>query len=1135
MRSKSLVVVFLLILAAVAAFVFFAMSGEPEPAPVVKQGTVAAPAAAPAGAPADAKKRAGRSGRKWVELGMGDVRGVVREYGSEKPLAGVVVSLSATDAGPNRTIETKTASDGSFRLADAPNYEDWTLRVDAPAPLEDVEIGGVTVVEGKRTDLGVVYVSPAFAVEGIVVDEAGAPIEGADVRMLRSATGGASMDILRLIRELHIDPPAVDRAKSGADGKFRLTKTVPGSYDVKVVAAKRRVLVERGVIVTPESAKTPMRYMLEKGFQLEGRVVRKGPGTVQGITVVAFIQPRDQDFLVLDRVFAVTDAEGQFTLDGLGGGRHIVAAVPEGEPFQIRDDVNIPARGPIELVIEGDAWLEGRVTGDGGRGVTGATVFVASFDQSSPLVGQARTDATGAYSIRGLRSGPVQLFLVQAEGYATYPTDLMSALQGGGRGRDVIQPGRNEKNVSLEPGGTVTGVVRIADSETPLEGVRVELVTVLAMFGGFRGATTDSQGRFEITSVPMGESALVLSKDGWFQPGVNAQVLAARFFRGGGKPGADSGKGAALSISQPGQKVERTFEMARGSTVKGKVTRPDGTPVAGARVQLVQESGGEMDEMLRALSAVFGGSDPRLTDAEGNFEVAGPPPGQKARVWAKSQGWLDGSSERFACGIGDVKEGVVVTLRQGALIEGTVKDEKGTPIQGALVRWVKREQDDEWSWQWQLRNATPTLTDAEGRFHAANVETGKVVVEVSHPQYLPDTRRDAVTEEGKSLVIDSKLVLGAVLSGKVIGPDGKPVTGADVSIAAASRDGAQNFGRGNDGATSDAKGLFRAEGLAAGPWTLTARAKGFAPSEAVQVATTTSEVTLRLLPAYEIAGVVRAGGQPVANAQVQLVRIGGSVGGAVRRGQPTADGTVRETIDNETTDAEGRFRFEGVPQGTYELDAGPTWWGESRANILPTTVKEIAAGNVNVAIECTAGLSISGRVFLPDGTNAPAGQVNAQRMRGPNEPPAVGDRDWANGAVADGAFELVGLAAGRWTVTVTVPGYAVRTETVETGARDLRFTLQQGGRVAGRVLNPDGTPAAGVWVNVSGPESGSQGDQTNEEGRFEVQGLAPGACRVDATQWNQETRKRSQAAAEGVDVRADQTTTVPDLTLKAAE
>ena len=115
--------------------------------------------------------------------------------------------------GPRKS-ETKTASDGSFRIADAANYEDWVLRVDAPAPLEDVEIGGVTVVEGKGTDLGVVYVSPAFAVEGIVVDEAGAPIEGADVRMIRAATGGASMDILRLIRELHIDPPAVDRANS---------------------------------------------------------------------------------------------------------------------------------------------------------------------------------------------------------------------------------------------------------------------------------------------------------------------------------------------------------------------------------------------------------------------------------------------------------------------------------------------------------------------------------------------------------------------------------------------------------------------------------------------------------------------------------------------------------------------------------------------------------------------------------------------------------------------------------------------------------------------------------------------------------------------------------------------------------
>src|SRR5262249_38652988 len=158
---------------------------------------------------------------------------------------------------------------------------------------------------------------------------------------------------------------------------------------------------------------------------------------------------------------------------------------------------------------------------------------------------------------------------------------------------------------------------------------------------------------------------LMVSKDGWFQPGVNAQsavmtMLAPRMGGGGGSPGRDTGKGAAIVVSDPGEVIERTLELARGSSLSGTVTSPDGLPVSGAQVSLVPEVPRGGNDMARILGGLVGTPDPRLTDAKGNYELPGPPPGQQARVVARAAGWLDGRSDVVTCAAGDARPGVDV-------------------------------------------------------------------------------------------------------------------------------------------------------------------------------------------------------------------------------------------------------------------------------------------------------------------------------------------------------------------------------------------------------------------------------------------------------------------------------------------
>src|SRR6185369_3795366 len=154
-------------------------------------------------------------------------------------------------------------------------------------------------------------------------------------------------------------------------------------------------------------------------------------------------------------------------------GRYVVAVSPPGEPSVIAPNVTIPTKSLIEINLKGDAWLEGKITGDADAPIAGAQVYALNFDNKSPTIGNVRTDASGQYVIRGLASGPLQLFLVQADGYGNYPDDLSGLMGGrGGKGATDVKlvPGKNEKSVSLAKGGIIRGVVKEKESGAPVAG-----------------------------------------------------------------------------------------------------------------------------------------------------------------------------------------------------------------------------------------------------------------------------------------------------------------------------------------------------------------------------------------------------------------------------------------------------------------------------------------------------------------------------------------------------------------------------------------------------------------------------------------------------------------------------------------
>src|ERR1051325_4830728 len=114
---------------------------------------------------------------------------------------------------------------------------------------------------------------------------------------------------------------------------------------------------------------------------------------------------------------------------------------------------------------------------------------------------------------------------------------------------------------------------------------------------------------------------------------------------------------------------------------------------------------------------------------------------------------------------------------------------------------------------------------------------------------------------------------------------------------------------------------------------------------------------------------------------------------------------------------------------------------------------------------------------------------------------------------ASGKFVFADLEVGDYQLHAQRSGYAPQyaTWSERPGADDHRLTVRSGqrkddvvvrlvpnGSLSGRVLDSNGDPMPDAQVRAEGPRGGGSG-QTDEQGRFRVGGLAPGAYVVHAT------------------------------------
>jgi hypothetical protein len=175
--------------------------------------------------------------------------------------------------------------------------------------------------------------------------------------------------------------------------------------------------------------------------------------------------------------------------------------------------------------------------------------------------------------------------------------------------------------------------------------------------GDVDSTVSDAGGRYWFPRLPDGEYAVGL----WHRDWRGLELPAVRF---------DPGRRTLLPDAT----------LSPGAAIRGRVTTPDGRPVAGARVLVPRGfpvlEGSEADELYGALGVP-------ASDSDGRFLVAGLPEGLHFLLVT-----APGFRPWFCEGIettGEAPAGLLVVLDPGGAVSGRVEDGTGAPVAGAFV------------------------------------------------------------------------------------------------------------------------------------------------------------------------------------------------------------------------------------------------------------------------------------------------------------------------------------------------------------------------------------------------------------------------------------------------------------------
>jgi protocatechuate 3,4-dioxygenase beta subunit len=451
----------------------------------------------------------------WRVQGGARIVGVVKTSdGAGVEGASVRAQVVGGDPRGQRTWGWDTSEDdGAFEMTGLVGGT-YNVSADAPNQPEPDEPTKVEVADGAEAKVDIVM--PAGGrIEGVVVDERGTPVAGANVRAINKERWGGWRG----------------NTITRDDGTFELEGVRPG--ELRVVASQEQGWWGGSALRKPGANDDDIagEQVAIKAGQTEHvrLVVESQSGVIRGRVVDSSGQPVSDAFVDAERESdaagaaaggaarsmrwawsrqpVLTDVDGSFQVEKLAPGKYTVRAFRRGGGEATAEHIDVG--GKVTLTIDKPGSIAGTVTIEGGGAPDQFSIAVtdrkAGFSRSEDFF---RTG--GEWIMRDLPKGE---FLVSAS--AAEGTDKLEMSLAQGEGATGVQ-------LTLAARATVTGTVVALDTGEPLEGFRVMVFPVkggggMTYYWGDdeKKQITDAQGRFEVERAPPGRVYVNVSPMNW--------------------------------------------------------------------------------------------------------------------------------------------------------------------------------------------------------------------------------------------------------------------------------------------------------------------------------------------------------------------------------------------------------------------------------------------------------------------------------------------------------------------------------------------------------------------------------------------------------------------------------------------